>query len=87
MQEEIETEGLEMKINARVVLVLPWVVLVALTIRPGPFREFYQSAGGLLVVALGGVLSVIGYVVISRLGRSQYERRVFGAGAHVGASE
>ncbi|MGH9030892.1 MAG: type II secretion system F family protein [Acidimicrobiia bacterium] len=87
VQEEIETEGLEMKINARVVLVLPWVVLVALTIRPGPFREFYQSAGGLLVVALGGVLSVIGYVVISRLGRSQYERRVFGAGAHVGASE
>jgi tight adherence protein B len=87
VQEEIETEGLEMKINARVVLVLPWVVLVALTIRAGPFRDFYQSGGGLVVVALGGALSVVGYVVISRLGRSQYERRVFGAGAQVVSSE
>jgi tight adherence protein B len=87
VQEEIETEGLEMKINARVVLVLPWVVLVALTIRAGPFRAFYQSAGGLVVVALGGALSVVGYVVINRLGRSQYERRVFGAGAHLVVSE
>ena len=83
VQEEIETEGLEMKINARVVLVLPWVVLVALTIRPGPFRDFYQSGGGLVVVVLGGALSVVGYVVINRLGRSQYERRVFGAGGPV----
>jgi tight adherence protein B len=29
--DEIDTEGLEMKINARAVLVLPWLVLVALT--------------------------------------------------------
>jgi tight adherence protein B len=84
VQEEIATEGLEMKINARVVLVLPWVVLVALTIRPGPFRDFYQSGGGLVVVALGGLLSVFGYVLISRLGRSRHERRVFGSSAPVG---
>jgi hypothetical protein len=32
-----------MKINARAVLVLPWLVLVALTIRDGPFRDFYRS--------------------------------------------
>ena len=82
--EEIETEGLEMKINARAVLVLPWVVLVALTIRPGPFREFYQSGGGLLVVVLGGLLSAFGYFLISRLGRAQHERRVFGSAAPVG---
>jgi tight adherence protein B len=79
--EEIETEGLEMKINARAVLVLPWVVLVALTIRAGPFREFYQSGGGLVVVALGGILSAFGYFLISRLGRAQHERRVFGSAA------
>ena len=41
--DEIETEGLEMKINARAVLVLPWFVLVALTVRGGAFRDFYQS--------------------------------------------
>ena len=33
--EELETEGLEMRINARAVVVMPWLVLVALTARPG----------------------------------------------------
>jgi tight adherence protein B len=81
--EEIETEGLEMKINARAVLVLPWVVLVALTIRPGPFRAFYQSAGGLVVVLAGGALSAFGYFLISRLARTHHERRVFGSDARL----
>ena len=76
--DEIETEGLEMRINARAVLVLPWFVLLALTIRGGAFREFYQSGPGVLVVAAGGVLSAIGYAWITRLSRSLDERRVFG---------
>jgi tight adherence protein B len=77
--EEIDSEGLEMKINARAVLVMPWLVLVALTVRPGPFRAFYQSAAGLLVVIVGGVLSGLGSWWISRLGRAHREQRVFGA--------
>ncbi len=81
--EEIETEGLEMRINARAVLVLPWIVLVALTIRAGPFRDFYQSSGGLVVVLAGALLSALGYFLITRLGRSQHERRVFGSSAPV----
>jgi tight adherence protein B len=78
--DEIETEGLEMKINARAVLVLPWFVLLALTMRAGPFREFYQSAAGLAVVVVGAGLSVLGYAWISRLGRVHNEQRVFGSG-------
>ena len=77
--DEIETEGLEMKINARAVLVLPWFVLLALTMRAGPFREFYQSAAGLVVVLVGAALSVVGYAWISRLGRMHSEQRVFGS--------
>ncbi len=79
--EEVETEGLEMKINARAVLVLPWLVLVALTIREGPFRDFYRSPGGLLVVLVAGVLSVVGGVLIARLARTRAEQRVFGSSA------
>jgi tight adherence protein B len=79
--DEIETEGLEMKINARAVLILPWLVLVALTLRGGPFRDFYQSPAGLLVVLAGGALSAIGYAWISRLGRAHVEPRVFGSPA------
>ena len=78
--DEIETEGLEMRINARAVLVLPWFVLVALTLRGGAFREFYASSAGLLVVLVGGALSAVGYLWISHLGRSQQERRVLGGG-------
>jgi tight adherence protein B len=85
--EEIETEGLEMKINARAVLVLPWLVLVALTIREGPFREFYRSTGGLVVVLVAGVLSLAGGYLISRLARTQGEQRVFGSSATVAVRE
>jgi tight adherence protein B len=81
--EEIETEGLEMKINARAVLVLPWLVLVALTIREGPFREFYRSTGGLVVVLVAGALSIAGGFLIARLARTQGEQRVFGSSATV----
>jgi tight adherence protein B len=79
--EEVETEGLEMKINARAVLVLPWLVLLALTVREGPFRDFYRSAGGLLVVLVAGVLSTFGGFLIARLARTRAEQRVFGSSA------
>jgi hypothetical protein len=85
--EEIETEGLEMKINARAVLVLPWLVLVALTIREGPFRDFYRSAGGLIVVVVAGLLSLAGGYLIARLARTRGEQRVFGSSAPVAVRE
>ncbi|MFA5883812.1 MAG: hypothetical protein WDA60_08180 [Acidimicrobiia bacterium] len=75
--EEIDTEGLEMRINARAVLVLPWFVLVALTLRDGPFRDFYRSTGGVLVVGAAGLLSVVGALWLGRLGRQPEEPRVF----------
>lgn len=76
--EEIRTEALEHRINARVVFVLPWVVLVAMTVRAGPFRDFYGSPAGLMVVAIGGVMSLAGMALVARLGRDPDEPRVFG---------
>ena len=81
--EELETEGLEMRINARVVVVLPWFVLVALTARPGAFRDFYRSGGGVLTLVVAGVLSVVGVVVLGRLSREPGEPRVFASGRAV----
>lgn len=75
--EEVKTEALEQKINSRVVFVLPWIVLIAMTARPGPFRDFYGTATGVGVVALGGVLSLVGILMASRLGASPAEPRVF----------
>lgn len=76
--EEIDTAALEHKINARAVFVLPWLVLIAMTMRDGPFREFYGTNLGLVVIVVGGVLSLVGSLLVSRLGRQPDEPRVLG---------
>jgi tight adherence protein B len=76
--EEIDTAALEHKINARAVFVLPWLVLIAMTVRPGPFRDFYATPLGLAVIMVGGVLSLSGSILVSRLGRAPDEPRVLG---------
>jgi len=77
--EQVRSEALEQKINSRVVFVLPWIVLVAMTARSGAFRDFYSSAPGLLVVLIGGLMSLVGVAIASRLGTQQTEPRVFGS--------
>ncbi|MDQ3700003.1 MAG: hypothetical protein M3442_03670 [Chloroflexota bacterium] len=83
--EEIATSGLEQRINGRAVFVLPWTVLLLLTARPGDFRTFYRSPGGLLVVAVAAALSMLGVWLLGRLGREPLEERVFGGGSSPGA--
>lgn len=82
--EEIETNALEQKINARAVFVLPWLVLLMLTAREGDFRTYYQSPSGLLVVLVGGLLSLAGMWAVGRLGRDPVERRVLDRGRGTG---
>jgi tight adherence protein B len=76
--EQVRTEALEQKINSRVVFVLPWLVLVAITARNGAFREFYSTSTGVLVVAIGGVLSLMGVAIASKMSAQPPEPRVFG---------
>lgn len=75
--EEIRTDALEQKINSRIVFVLPWLVLVAMTARSGAFREFYASPLGVAVAVVGGLMSLVGVVIASRLGSHAPEPRVF----------
>ncbi len=78
--EQVRTEVLEQKINSRVVFILPWLVLVAMTARSGAFREFYSTSAGLLVVGIGGLMSLVGVWITSRLASHQTETRVFDGG-------
>jgi tight adherence protein B len=82
--EEIRTQALEHRINARVVFVLPWVVLAAMTARTGAFRDFYASRAGWVVVAVGALMSMTGMAAVARLGRDPVELRVLGMGEHAG---
>ncbi|MGH2707056.1 MAG: type II secretion system F family protein [Actinomycetota bacterium] len=75
--EAIESERLEQKINARAVFALPWFVLALLTATPGDIRNFYNTDKGVLVVMVGGVMSLLGLWIVSRLARDLPEPRVF----------
>lgn len=75
--ERIQTLSLEQRLSGRVVFVLPYLVLVVLCLRAGPFRVFYRSPAGLLVATAGAVLSAAGITIISRLARPALTERLF----------
>jgi hypothetical protein len=62
-------------------MVLPWLVLVALTARPGAFRDFYRSPGGVATLLIAGALTAVGVVALGRLVREPIETRPFAARA------
>lgn len=76
--EQVRTEALEQKINSRIVFVLPWLVLVAMTSQSAAFREFYSTPAGITVALVGGVMSLIGILIAARLGTQPTEPRVVG---------
>ncbi len=74
--EEIETAQLETRIESVGATVLPFVVLAFLCATAPGYRDFYSSPAGWFVVAIGGVSSLVGLVVISRLSRIPGEDRI-----------
>lgn len=76
--EQVQTESLEQRINARAVFALPWLVLIAITLQEGPFRDFYRSTAGFVVILVGAAASGVGMAVVRRLGAQLPEPRVLG---------
>lgn len=81
--EELKSESLEQRLSARIVFAVPWLVLLMMTARDGPYRLFYRSTGGTIVIFIGAVLSLFGWWAVARLGREPVEQRVFGASPEV----
>jgi hypothetical protein len=48
-----------------------------MTARSGAFREFYASRAGILVAAVGAMMSLVGVAIASKLGAQPPEPRVF----------
>ena len=86
-QEEIKTNALEGKINARIVFALPWFVLLLLVARAGPFQDFYRSPGGLVIVVVAAIWSLVGLWLVQRFARLRGEPRVFGSPATLAAPD
>jgi tight adherence protein B len=53
----------------------PWVVLALLSLRPEAV-EAYDTTAGLVVLGVGGTVSLIAYRVMLRIGRLPNEERV-----------
>jgi tight adherence protein B len=81
LREEARTRGeLESRqawaVNAaRLAVAAPWLVLALLSLRPEAV-EAYDSTAGLVVLATGGLLSVVAYRLMVRIGRLPREERV-----------
>ena len=75
--EEIASDRLEPKINSRAVFALPWFVLVMLCASAGPFRQFYKTAAGVVVILIAAAISLLGIWIVERLSRDPMEERVF----------
>ena len=60
---------------ARLALAAPWAVLGLLALRPDAVRA-YDSAAGVLVLAVGGAVSIAAYRVMLRLARLPEDERV-----------
>jgi tight adherence protein B len=60
---------------ARLAVAAPWIVLALLSLRPEAV-EAYNTAAGLVVLAVGGGLCLVAYRVMVRIGRLPEEERV-----------
>lgn len=75
--ERTRSLSLEQRLSARAVLVLPYLVLVALCIQAGDYRNFYRSAPGIAIALGGGLVSVAGMATVSRLSQPPVRERMF----------
>ncbi len=73
---EIRSYGTEQRIESRVVVVIPWLLLLFLTATAQQYRIYYQSADGLVVVGVAIVWSLVGLWLMKRIGRPVTEKRV-----------
>ena len=84
--DRVETSHLEQKLTARAVFVLPFLFLLILTYRDGPGRDFYGTGVGVAVIVVGTAMSLVGMLIVNRLGRLPDEPRVFAGTAERGST-
>ncbi len=61
--------------GARLAVAAPWLVLLMMSVQSDVIHR-YASAGGVLVLAIGGATCLVAYRVMMRIGRLPTERRI-----------
>lgn len=83
LEAEIRTDGVEQRLESRVVVVIPWALLMYLALTSDPYGAYYQSTRGLVVVLLAAIWSTVGVFFLRHLHRQEVERRVLGGSSVV----
>lgn len=74
--EQITTSQTEIRSQAVVAVILPFLVLVFLVASNDAYRSFYRTTGGWIVVTIGVLMAIGGWKLITVLGRVPAEERV-----------
>lgn len=74
LRRDVEARQSWIVVAARVSAAAPWAVLGLLAVRPGGL-DAYRTPAGMVVIAVGAVLTVSGYRLMLRIGRLPEERR------------
>ncbi|WP_068401563.1 type II secretion system F family protein [Kribbia dieselivorans] len=72
---ELETRQAWTVNAARLAVAAPWIVLAMMTTRPDSMAA-YGTVTGVLVLAIGGALTVVAYQLMLRIGRLSEDERV-----------
>jgi tight adherence protein B len=77
LRKEIEIKHGWIKNSAHLSSAAPWLLLLLLSSQPGTAQAFAQP-GGVIILLLGIVLTLVAYFWMGRLGRLPVTPRVFG---------
>ena len=76
LAEQIITGQTEVRAQAVVAAVLPFVVLAMLVSSNDGFRAFYRTTAGFVVICIGAAMAFVGWKLINAIGRLPEEPRV-----------
>jgi tight adherence protein B len=74
LRQEVEARQGWIRLAARIGVMAPWIVLVLLSSRPEA-AQAYNSATGMVIIALGFVVSIVAYKIMSAVGYFPEEKR------------
>lgn len=74
LRQEVEARQGWIRLAARIGVMAPWIVLVLLSTRPEA-SQAYNSATGMVVIALGFLVSMVAYKIMSTVGYIPDEKR------------
>lgn len=77
LYDHIDTTQVEMKLNAKIVFVMPYMLLVMMVSSSPEIRGFYRDPIGIFVILIGTGILIGGSLIIKKLGVIPVEQRVF----------